>query len=67
MEVTPIIANASIHSLRLKRNWATDLGRVISFAAQRSEREKPKDAAPIVLLLRGEAASQQLSSAATMA
>jgi predicted Zn-ribbon and HTH transcriptional regulator len=43
------------------------LGRVISFAAQRSEREKPKNAEAIVLVLRGAAASKQLSSAATMA
>jgi hypothetical protein len=33
MEVTPITAKPTIHSLRLKLNWATDLGRVISFAA----------------------------------
>jgi hypothetical protein len=33
MEVTPITAKPTIHSLWLKRNWATDLGRAISFAA----------------------------------
>jgi hypothetical protein len=69
MEVTPITANATIHSLRLERNWATDLGRVISFAAQRklcsaAQRARPKSAAAIELVLRSEAASKQLSSAA---
>jgi urocanate hydratase len=43
------------------------LGRVISFAAQRSEHEKPKSAAAIELVLCAEAASKQLSSVATMA
>jgi hypothetical protein len=33
MEVTPITTKPTIHSLRLKLNWATDLGRDISFAA----------------------------------
>jgi hypothetical protein len=67
MEVTPITANATIHSSRLKLKWATDLGRVISFAAQRSELEKPKNAEAIELVLRGEAVSKQLSSRRLMA
>ena len=50
MEVTPITANATIHSLRLKLSCATDLGRVISFAARGSERENPKSAAAIELV-----------------
>jgi hypothetical protein len=62
VEVTPIAANAKIHSLRLKLNWATDSGRVISFAAQRSQRHRKVP--QLSWVLRGEAA-KQLSSVAT--